>query len=225
MRIEASSVPLEIRLLGPLEVLRDGVAVELAGRRERSVLALLASNAGAPVGVDRLFRFLWADDEPRTADKTLQTYLSRLRRALGGELGARREAGYALAVPRDAVDAVRFRDLLVRGRRMQQAGDDAGALATYRRALDEWRAEEPAAARAGPLRSPSATWRSCRNRARSATHWRRPRASTPSPAATPSRPPPRHSASGRCCWSSTTASTSCGRCAGTCTRCCRAART
>jgi DNA-binding SARP family transcriptional activator len=146
MHIEASSVPLEIRLLGPLEVVRDGVAVVLAGRRERSVLALLASNAGDPVSVDRLFAFLWADDAPRTAGKTLQTYVSRLRRALGGDLLARREAGYALSVPRDAVDAVRFRDLLVQRRHLQQAGDDDRALAIYRRALDEWRGDQPAAA-------------------------------------------------------------------------------
>ena len=117
MSSPASGVPLEVRLLGPLEVLRDGRLVELSGRRERSVLALLASNAGEPVSVDRLYRFLWGDDEPRTAGKTLQTYVSHLRRALG-DVGriVRREAGYVLVAPHDAVDAVRFRDLVVEAR-------------------------------------------------------------------------------------------------------------
>ncbi len=38
----------EIRVLGPLEVLNNGVDVRLGGRKQRTVLALLAAEVGKP---------------------------------------------------------------------------------------------------------------------------------------------------------------------------------
>ena len=73
---------LEFRILGPLEVVRDGVVVELGGRKQRAVLAALLVEANQVVSLDRLLDQLWRDEAPATATATLQTYISQLRRAL-----------------------------------------------------------------------------------------------------------------------------------------------
>ena len=43
-----------VRVLGPLEVLRDGADVRLGGPKQRTVLALLAAEVGTPVSVETL---------------------------------------------------------------------------------------------------------------------------------------------------------------------------
>ena len=72
----------EFRLLGPLELLRDGASVAVGGPRERALLALLVLRANTAVGRDRLIDELWPDEPPDSAVNVLQTYVSRLRRVL-----------------------------------------------------------------------------------------------------------------------------------------------
>src|SRR5947209_7369889 len=104
---------IEIRVLGPLEVVRDRQLVVLPGHRERSVLAALAIHAGEPVSVDRLIDQLWGEDLPRNAPNALQAIVSRLRRALGpGEIVVTRTPGYLLDTNACEVDFRRFEDLL-----------------------------------------------------------------------------------------------------------------
>src|SRR5512145_645103 len=109
-------MPLAISILGPIDVVRDGRHVELGSPQQRAVLALLALRPGAYVPLDAIVDALWPEDPPASAAKVVQTYISRLRRALGAEAIDLRDGGYALRVPREAVDAVRFEDLLSRGR-------------------------------------------------------------------------------------------------------------
>ena len=49
------------RLLGRLEVLRDGEPIDLGGQRQRSLLALLLANAGTVLSTDRIIDELWGD--------------------------------------------------------------------------------------------------------------------------------------------------------------------
>jgi DNA-binding SARP family transcriptional activator len=81
--------PVEIRVLGELEVRRDGAAVELPpSRKTRAVLGLLAVQ-GAPVLRSRLCDLLWdGADDPRGL---LRWSLCRLRAAVGDVLQADRE--------------------------------------------------------------------------------------------------------------------------------------
>ena len=46
--------PLEIRLLGPFEVVAGGRPVEVSGSKRRGLLALLALRSGRVVGVEEL---------------------------------------------------------------------------------------------------------------------------------------------------------------------------
>src|SRR5688572_21549221 len=79
---------LQFRILGPIEVWRDGEVVDLGTRKQRAVLALLLLNANRVVSTERLIDQLWGDTPPETARSALQVYVAGLRKALGGEGGA-----------------------------------------------------------------------------------------------------------------------------------------
>ena len=81
----------DIRLLGPVAAFRDGEPGALGGPRQRAVLARLALAAGQVVTIDRLIDDVWAGDPPPTAVNTVQSYVSLLRRALGGADFVRRD--------------------------------------------------------------------------------------------------------------------------------------
>jgi DNA-binding SARP family transcriptional activator/tetratricopeptide (TPR) repeat protein len=138
---------LELGVLGPLEVRRDGVPVPVPAARQRSLLAALALRANRLVTVAQLIEVLWGDDPPPTARNTLQTLVRRLRRLLatGPEQGTQviqgRPGGYLLAVEPERVDAYRFEVGLRRGRDALAGGDPAGAVRLLGTALRGWRGE------------------------------------------------------------------------------------
>jgi DNA-binding SARP family transcriptional activator len=135
-------------MLGPLEVVRDGAAVDLPGGKPRLLLAALLVNPSRVVSTDRLFEVLWGADVPGSAQNLLQTYVSRLRDALEPERLRRaasgylvtREPGYVLAVEPDRIDAVRMERLAREGRRALASAPDV-ASATLREALALWRGD------------------------------------------------------------------------------------
>jgi DNA-binding SARP family transcriptional activator/streptogramin lyase len=129
----------EFRILGPLELVEDGRPVELAGGRQRTLLALLLLRANEVVSTDRLIDGLWGDRPPATAAKVLQNAVSQLRRSLGDNLILTRAPGYLLRVEPDAIDARRFEALLEDGRRTLAEGDAAEAAQTLREGLGMWR--------------------------------------------------------------------------------------
>ena len=74
---------MEFRILGPVEARADGRVLEVAGSRQRALLASLLLSRGSTVSRDRLVEDLWGEEEPKGAVKALQVAVSRLRRALG----------------------------------------------------------------------------------------------------------------------------------------------
>jgi DNA-binding SARP family transcriptional activator len=131
----------EFLMLGPLEVLDGDRALPLGGRKQRGVLALLLLRVGEVVPRDVLIEELWQGRPPPAAERTLSSYLSRLRRAFGGEAERllARGGGYALHAEPDEVDAARFEHGLAAGRRTLGEGDSAAAAKTLRAALALWR--------------------------------------------------------------------------------------
>ena len=91
---------MDFRILGSVEARAEGRALELAGPRQRAVLALLLLRGGGPVTKDRLVDDLWGEESPPGAVKTLHVAVSRLRRALGAEGGrlVSTPAGYKLSL-------------------------------------------------------------------------------------------------------------------------------
>jgi DNA-binding SARP family transcriptional activator/tetratricopeptide (TPR) repeat protein len=123
---------LTIGLLGPFEVALDGRPVELTTGRLRTLLAVLALSAGRPVSVDRLATALWGDDPPDNARRSVQTYLARLRSAIGAEKITTGPTGYRLRVDPDRVDALRFTRLLDQADQATERDRLAEALALWR---------------------------------------------------------------------------------------------
>ena len=116
---------LEIRLLGGVEARADdGGPLDIGPAKCRALLAALALSPGAAVPVGRLIELVWGDDPPRTAAKTLQTYVTRLRKGIGADRVVRVGEAYRLDVEPGSVDVERFRGLVA-------AGDHAGALAEW----------------------------------------------------------------------------------------------
>ncbi len=111
---------MEITILGPVEALRDGRPASLGGPQQRALLALLALRANEAVPLTRLIDELWPEEPPASAAKVVQTYVARLRRALGTDMLETRGAGYALRLDPDDIDATRF-EALIRTGRSQQA--------------------------------------------------------------------------------------------------------
>ena len=72
----------EFRLLGPLELRRDGQSVPLRAAKQRLLLANLLVHRGEVVSVDRLVDDLWQESPPRNPQHALEAQVSRLRAAL-----------------------------------------------------------------------------------------------------------------------------------------------
>jgi DNA-binding SARP family transcriptional activator len=121
-------------VLGPLEVVDSNRTLQLGSGQQRALLAMLLLHANEVVSVDRLIDALWGTELPSTAAKTVQVYVSRLRKELGDRL-VTRAPGYALRVERSELDLAQFEQLLAEAQR----SEPARAGATLRRALALWR--------------------------------------------------------------------------------------
>ncbi len=136
---------MQFRILGPLEVVRDGKAVPLGRTQERSLLALLLLSANRVVSAERLAETLWDGHPPEAATSALQVYVSRLRKSLreGGVDGVliTQGSGYLARLEPDNLDAVRFESLVAQGRAQAAKGDHQSAATTFAEALALWRGE------------------------------------------------------------------------------------
>lgn len=138
---------LEIGVLGPLRLMRDGLPVSLNGPKPRALLAALAVDAGSVVSRDRLIDALWGESPPASAQGTLHTHLTHLRTALEPDrdksapatLVATVPGGYELRLDQGALDASRFEALAAEGRRALASGDPLAAAEVLRSALGLWR--------------------------------------------------------------------------------------
>jgi predicted ATPase/DNA-binding SARP family transcriptional activator len=130
---------LEVRILGPLEVLSDGERVAVGGPKQGAVLGVLAVRAGTMVSTDALIEALWPDEPPATATTTVQVYVSRLRKLLGADAIVSEGGGYRLYLGADGLDARRFEQLTARARELRASGRLDEAAAAVSDALSLWR--------------------------------------------------------------------------------------
>jgi predicted ATPase/DNA-binding SARP family transcriptional activator len=131
---------MEFKVLGPLEVSRDGRAVALGGGKPRALLAFLLLHANEPVGAERLAGALWGENAPPGAVATVRVHVSRLRKAFGEERRLTTgPAGYGIRVQPGELDAERFERLLDDGRRALTAQRAEEASELLRGALGLWR--------------------------------------------------------------------------------------
>jgi DNA-binding SARP family transcriptional activator len=126
-----------IRVLGPIDVLTPDGPRNVGGEHVRTLLGALVVGAGRAVPTTYLADVLWGATPPRSADNTLQSYVSRLRSVLGRDAITRTDHAYRLDVDADEIDAARFEALVA------EAGDPASGAETRRSrsrsALQLWR--------------------------------------------------------------------------------------
>jgi DNA-binding SARP family transcriptional activator len=144
----------DFRLLGPLEAVVEGSPVQLAAAKQRALLTLLLLHRNHVVATGQLIDELWGDDPPTQATKTLQVYVSQLRKALGADRLVTRPPGYLLRVDEGELDLERFEQLTAAARERLAAGDAPAARDGLHEALQLWRGPpEAAAARLEELRT------------------------------------------------------------------------
>ncbi|WP_284744408.1 BTAD domain-containing putative transcriptional regulator [Amycolatopsis sp. RTGN1] len=118
----------------------DGTQLPVGGPRSRTLLALLALEAGRFVPAERLIDGMYGEFPPDGAANALQSQVSRLRTALK-ELAPVEftAAGYRLVVEPDEVDVHAFERLAREGRALLKDGEHARAASTLGEAMALWR--------------------------------------------------------------------------------------
>jgi DNA-binding SARP family transcriptional activator len=128
---------MQVRLLGPVDVVVDDAPRPVPGLRRLAVLATLALHCGEVVSTGRLVDVVWGEAAPTTAVNTLQSHVSFLRRVLGSKAAIRaRPPGYLLDLAGDGTD-VRLADRLFR--QGQQSADPLRGARHLQAALALWR--------------------------------------------------------------------------------------
>ncbi|WP_422773832.1 BTAD domain-containing putative transcriptional regulator [Plantactinospora sp. WMMC1484] len=160
---------LRVDVLGPLRIRRGDQPVDVGPPKQRLLLGLLAIQPDQAVPVSEIVDVLWQDRPPRSAPGLIHTYLTRLRRHIGGgrpEAGpvagppppvvVRDRSGYRLALPADQVDVARFRMFAERAVRARDRGEPHRAVELLAAGLVCWRGPLLAGL-PGLLRHPAAT--------------------------------------------------------------------
>ncbi|SFQ04401.1 DNA-binding transcriptional activator of the SARP family [Amycolatopsis arida] len=156
---------MKVSVLGPLEVLRDGVVATPSAPKLRQVLSLLVMRANSVVRNEQIVEELWEDNPPVSVTTTLQTYIYQLRKLLklrapepaGSDQAGRSTAlhsfpsGYLLSLSPESLDARIFESLAQRGHAQLESGEVAQAADTLAKALTVWRGPALVDVDPGPL--------------------------------------------------------------------------
>ncbi|MEV6770556.1 BTAD domain-containing putative transcriptional regulator [Nocardia sp. NPDC051030] len=134
----------DVRVLGPVQLLVAGRPVPVGGPKPRALLAALTVNRRRAVSSQALADIVWNDDPPDSYQASLQVFVSNIRKMLrnaGAEPTAllRTEAaGYRLEIPDDHCDLGRFESIRRTATVAAESGDHANAARLYGDALAEW---------------------------------------------------------------------------------------
>jgi DNA-binding SARP family transcriptional activator len=149
---------LDVAVLGPVEVRRDGRPLDLGTPKQRALVAALALSGGRAVPVDTIVDLLWGDEPPGAVATTLQGYVAGLRKVLEPDRARRAPAtvlvteapGYALRLGQ-GTDATRLDRVVneqhrrLTGPLLEPSALSAAELVAAAASLDEvlgwWRGE------------------------------------------------------------------------------------
>ncbi|WP_165975325.1 AfsR/SARP family transcriptional regulator [Actinomadura rubrisoli] len=131
---------MEFFILGPVEARRAGVAADLGGAKQKTLLAALILAGGWVISDDRLSTLLWGEAPPTTSSAQIYTYVSRLRKQFGDEVGiVRRPPGYMIRLGDSWLDFQQFELLTAQYREELRTGRYPEAARHAREALAFWR--------------------------------------------------------------------------------------
>src|SRR5262249_15456281 len=96
-------------LRGTVGAAHDGEMIALGGPQQRRLLAALLADVETVVSTDRLIDSIWPSDAaPDGARRTVMSYVSRLRAAIGADHLVTRDVGYELVLDGATYDAAEF---------------------------------------------------------------------------------------------------------------------
>ncbi|WAU82275.1 BTAD domain-containing putative transcriptional regulator [Streptomyces sp. Qhu-G9] len=139
----------EFHALGPVEAIVCGRPVDVGAPKQRTLLALLVSQAGRPVTTDVIVEALWQGSPPPSAMTSLQAYVAKLRKVLEPGRAPRTPArilrtcaqGYLLDAGTAEVDAHTFVAHAEAGRQARDRDDPHRALHAFDAGLTLWRGQ------------------------------------------------------------------------------------
>ncbi|MFF0479620.1 BTAD domain-containing putative transcriptional regulator, partial [Streptomyces sp. NPDC004284] len=141
--------PARFHALGPVQAAAAGRLLDLGAPKQRTLLALLVSQAGRTVTTDVILEALWEGNPPPSAMTSLQAYVAKLRKVLEPGRAPRTPAtvlrtcprGYLLAADAADIDVHRFTAHAEAGRRARDRADAQGALHAFDAGLALWRGQ------------------------------------------------------------------------------------
>ncbi len=142
----------QVRLLGPVTVITADGTVDIPGQKHRAVLSALAIHSPGAVTTSALIDTVWGDDPPASADKTLQGYVSAIRKSFGNEVVRTVPDGYELGPAVEQVDAIELDALVHAAQRDLEHGDPQAARRSFTEALALWRGQPLGDLAPGPTR-------------------------------------------------------------------------
>jgi predicted ATPase/DNA-binding SARP family transcriptional activator len=127
---------MKFEVLGTLAVIGPDGPITPGSPTQRAILSALLASRDLGVSTDTLIDLIWGTDPPAGAAGSLQSHVSRLRKAIGGVRIVGTDGGYRLQVDPEAIDACRFETILETARGEPDPGARLKALDT---ALSLWR--------------------------------------------------------------------------------------
>lgn len=146
-----------VRLLGAIDMTREGEQIHLGPARERECLGILVIRRGTPVLVDQFIADLWGEAAPASAVNVVHTYISRLRRRIGdaeshgGGLLRSMRPGYSISPASIGLDIDDFEADRRTGMAALWTGDFDRARRSLQRALGHWSGTTALHGATGPL--------------------------------------------------------------------------
>lgn len=139
-----SNQSVQIALLGPLIVSRDGHSIDVTGPKRRALMTLLALHLDTPVGRDEIIEAIWPRRQTGREESTLRVHISHLRDELEPDRSEEpkilltRGQAYLLSGHTVHLDTRRFDDLISEARSHLESRPDV-ALELLDEALALWR--------------------------------------------------------------------------------------
>ncbi|MFJ8858495.1 AfsR/SARP family transcriptional regulator [Streptomyces sp. NPDC102451] len=140
-RERAAGTELRFTVLGPVRAWRGSELLPPGSPQQRALLAALLLRDGRTATASELIDALWGEDPPSQALATVRTYASRLRKILGQDTLVSESGGYAVRIPREALDLTLAQDLSAEAEKVRGGGDRCQARTLINKLLGLWDGE------------------------------------------------------------------------------------